>query len=149
MNSAPTGCDSACEFHACTRGAGVSRNCLALTFKYVSNLGRLVTKHCDETYEIHRCNFTGSGKVRNPGILVWHFGYDFLAVVYGHMECFVEHAIRALLDIDALSSSDGICCDLREPIQVESDFSLSKILRLIHNKTATCKIEEVFIGIPI
>lgn len=68
-----------------------------------------------ETYEVHRGDFTGRSKVWNASIRVRYLGYDFLAIVHRHEECFVEHAAGVLLDRNALSGADRVCrytCEL-------------------------------------
>ena len=147
INSAPTGCDFACEFHEWTRGAGVSRIFLASQISRVSktrswwNLGW--------TYKVHRGDLTCRSKVWNASIRVRHLSYNFSAIVHRQEECFVEHAVGVLLDRNALSGADRVCRDFCKLIQVESDLSPSKILRLIYNKAATREFEEFIVGIPV
>jgi hypothetical protein len=101
------------------------------------------------TYEIYRGNFTRRRKVWNTSVRVRHLSYDFSTIFHGQDECFVEHAVGVLLDKNAPSGADRVCRDSCKLIQVESDFSPSKINRLIHNKAATGEFEVLVVRIPV
>jgi hypothetical protein len=87
--------------------------------------------------------------VRKTSIRIRYLGYDFSAIIHRHEVCFVEHAVWVLLDRNALSGADRVCGDTRKLIQIESDLSLSNILRLIYNKTATRELKELIVRIPV
>jgi hypothetical protein len=100
-------------------------------------------------YEVHGGHFTSRSQVWNASIRVGHLGYDFSAIFHSHKECFVEHAVGVLLNRNAFGGADRLCRDTCEPVQVESDLSRSKILRLIYNKAAPREFEEFIVGIPV
>jgi hypothetical protein len=76
-------------------------------------------------------------------------GYNLLAIIHSHEECFVEHAVGVLPDRNTSFVSDRVCCNTCESIHVESDLSLSKILCLVDNKASTREFEEFIIRIPV
>lgn len=78
----------------------------------------------------------------DASIRVRHLGYDFLAIIHRHKKCFVKYAVGVLLDRNASRGADRVCYDSCEPIYVESNLSLAKILYLIYNKATTREFEE-------
>lgn len=82
-------------------------------------------------------------------IRVRHLCNDFSAILHGHEECFVEHAIGVLLDGDAPSGANGVRRDTCELVQVESSLSLLEVLCFVDNEATTGKLEEFIIGIPV
>ena len=85
----------------------------------------------------------------NASVRIRHLGNNLLTIIHSHEECFVEHAVGVLLDRKTMRGADCIRRSICESIHVEFDLSLSKILRFINDKAATCELKEFMIQIPI
>lgn len=131
------------EFHASTRGAGVSSSLRTCTMSEMfCRLGSI-----ERTYKIHCRHFTCRRKVRQAGVRIGDLCYHLFFILHCEEQCLVLHAICALLNVNT-PLPNCVVGYLAQLVDVESHIPLRHLLRFVADKTLEDEAEEVGMLIP-